>query len=646
MRRLDGARKEFEVRRDHWGRTLPAGELKESIARSSRLGADFLGVVHDEFLPALRRGDAAGRDAALARAGPLFDAHREAVVKLVHVAEVQSRADEAEAAAIIRSRSIGLAVLGLLALGAGIVAGLAALRRISTGLGELQSQAEGLSSAVLRGDLSRRASADTVPPEFRRMIDGVNGTVEAFVKPLQLTADYVARISRGDIPPRITDRYEGEFNAIKNNLNQCIDAVNLLVQDAQALSRAAVEGRLSTRADASKHQGDFQKVVAGVNATLDAVLAPIDEARKALTRLSERDLTARMQGSYQGDHAAIKEALNAAAGALHDALGQVAEAVEQVSSAAGQIASTSQAVASGASEQASSLEETHSSLESMSAQTRHAADNAQQANNLASETKRSAEDGAAAMEQMTGAMGKIRHSAEGTSAIIKDISEIAFQTNLLALNAAVEAARAGEAGRGFAVVAEEVRSLALRAKDAAVKTEELIKESVKQAGEGEAVAKLSNEKLVEIVGSAQKVSEIVAEMAASAKEQAQGIEQVNKAVGEMDKVTQQNAASSEESSSAAEELSSQSEELAAMVGSFKISRAGGQKKVALAASLRARRRSRLLRMRQVTRPRARRARLRAATLVPSGPGTAGGSGGQTPRDRKATRRVAGARRVA
>jgi len=503
--------------------------------------------------------------------------------------EVMGSNGKSTAAAKEKAHQAG--TTGLWTIGVTLLLGAAALlavglllsRSIGGVLRALLAETGKLTAAVEAGKLDTRGDVDTVSAEFQPIVAGVNRTMDAFQKPIQVTQEYVTRISRGDIPPKIADHYQGDFSQIKEALNRCIDAVGLLVADAHALSRAAVEGKLSTRADAGKHQGDFRKVVDGVNQTLDAVLAPIGEARKVLERLAERDLTARVQGSYQGDHAAIKEALNSAAGALHDALAQVAESVEQVSGAAGQIASSSQAVASGASEQASSLEQTHSSLESMSAQTRQAADSAQQANNLAAETKRSAEEGAGAMEQMTSAMGKIRHSAEGTSAIIKDISEIAFQTNLLALNAAVEAARAGEAGRGFAVVAEEVRSLALRAKEAAVKTEELIKESVKQAGEGEAVARLSNEKLTEIVGSAQKVSDIVAEMAASSREQAQGIGQVNKAVGEMDKVTQQNAASSEESSSAAEELSGQSEELAALVGSFKISRAGGQKKAALVA---------------------------------------------------------------
>jgi methyl-accepting chemotaxis protein len=196
--------------------------------------------------------------------------------------------------------------------------------------------------------------------------------------------------------------------------------------------------------------------------------------------------------------------------------------------------------------------------------TKQTTDSAQQAHQLAKAARTAATDGSAAVEQMQGAMGKIKASAEGTSQIIKDINDIAFQTNLLALNAAVEAARAGEAGRGFAVVAEEVRSLALRAKEAATKTEELIRQSVKEAVQGEVTAKQVAGKLGEIAGGVSKVSDIISEIASSAQAQSTGIEQVTQAVTEMDKVTQQNAASAEESSSAASELSGQAEELAAM----------------------------------------------------------------------------------
>jgi len=449
-------------------------------------------------------------------------------------------------------------------------AGFLIARGARRALNALGAQAGLLTAAVNEGRLAARADVAAVTWEFQPILLGMNATMEAFAAPIEITRSYVDRISRGDIPPAIQEHYQGDFGAIKDAVNRCIAALGVLVEEVGAVIQAGKGGTLSTRADADRCQGVYRKLLRGVNDTLDAVLAPIAESRKALERLAERDLTARVQGNFRGDHAAIQQAINAAAAGLEQALSQVAEAVTQISGAASQIASSSQTVASGASEQSKSLQESHASLESMAAQTRQSADHAQQANALAAQTRGSAEEGAGAMERMTGAMGKVRQSAEGTSAIIRDISEIAFQTNLLALNAAVEAARAGEAGRGFAVVAEEVRSLALRAKEAAVRTESLIKDSVRQASDGEAVAHLANQKLIEIVGHTEKVSAIVAEMAAATREQAQAIDQVNRAVGEMERVTQLNAASSEESSSSAEELSSQAQELTAMVGSFRL----------------------------------------------------------------------------
>jgi methyl-accepting chemotaxis protein len=438
----------------------------------------------------------------------------------------------------------------------------------------LISDANALAEAGIRGDLSNRADEARHQGDFRKIISGVNATLDAVIGPLTTAARCVEQISRGEIPPPITEAWAGDYSTLRDSLNTCIEAVNRLVADADGLAQAAVTGELSTRADPSRHQGDFRRIVEGVNRTLDAVLAPVNEAAQTLERLARRDLRARVSGQFQGDHARLKESLNSTAQALHDALSQVSAAVDQVSSAATQIASSSQAVASGASQQASSLEETSASVQSVASMTKQSADNAQQANVLALTARSAATDGSAAVEQLQGAMGKIKQSAEGTSQIIRDVSEIAFQTNLLALNAAVEAARAGEAGRGFAVVAEEVRSLALRAKEAATKTEELIRQSVKQAGEGELAARQVAGKLEEIVQGVSKVTDIVSEIAAAAEEQTSGIDQVNKAVVEMDKVTQQNAASAEESSSAASELSGQAEELAAMVATFQLEQGG------------------------------------------------------------------------
>jgi len=436
----------------------------------------------------------------------------------------------------------------------------------------LVADADGLARAAVAGRLSTRADASKHQGDFRRVIDGVNRTLDAVIGPLRVAARCVDEIARGTVPPPIAEAYAGDFDTLKSNLNTCIGAVNRLVADVDGLARAAVAGQLTTRADVTTHQGDFRKVVEGVNRTLDAVIAPVTEAAGALERLADRDLRARVTGTYQGDHAKMKEALNATAEALHEALEQVASAVDQVSGASQQIAASSQSVASGASQQASALQETSAAIEAVAAITKQASGSAQVANELAGRARTAASAGTEAAGQMQGAMGRVRTAAEGTSQIIKDINDIAFQTNLLALNAAIEAARAGEAGRGFAVVAEEVRSLALRAKEAAMKTEVLIRQSVTEANQGEATARHMADTLTEVVGGIGKVNQVISEITTAARQQAAGIDQVSRAISEMDKVTQQNAASAEESSSAASELNGQAEELAAMVGAFRLER--------------------------------------------------------------------------
>jgi methyl-accepting chemotaxis protein len=436
---------------------------------------------------------------------------------------------------------------------------------------KLVADANMLSVAAVEGKLATRADASKHQGDFRKIVQGVDDCLDAVIGPLNVAAKYVDDISKGNIPAKITDNYNGDFNTIKNNLNQCIDAVNALVADANMLSKAAVEGKLATRADASKHNGDFRNVVDGVNNTLDAVITPINEAQSVLEKVAARDLTIRVNGDYKGDMAKMKAAINSAVDNLDKALQQVTEATEQVTSAGGQISSGSQSLAQGANEQASSLEEVSSSLEEMASMTKQNADNANQAKGLAAESDTNAKAGAEAMDRMSNAINRIKESSDQTAKIVKTIDEIAMQTNLLALNAAVEAARAGEAGRGFAVVAEEVRNLAQRSAQAAKNTADMITESVKNADDGVKIATEVSQSFETIAGSAKKVNDLIAEIAAASQEQSSGIEQINTAVAQMDKVTQQNAANSEESASAAEELSSQAEELKNMISQFVLS---------------------------------------------------------------------------
>jgi methyl-accepting chemotaxis protein len=229
------------------------------------------------------------------------------------------------------------------------------------------------------------------------------------------------------------------------------------------------------------------------------------------------------------------------------------EGADQVASASGQVSSASQSLAEGASEQ------------EMSSMTKQNAGNADQANGLMEESKKIVGSANASMTEMVASMQEIRSASEETSKIIKTIDEIAFQTNLLALNAAVEAARAGEAGAGFAVVADEVRNLAMRAAEAAKNTSNLIEGTTKKVQDGSALVERTSEEFSKVEQSAMKVAELVGEIAAASREQAEGIDQVNVAVADMDKVTQQNAANAEESASASEEMNAQAEQMKSMV---------------------------------------------------------------------------------
>ena len=239
---------------------------------------------------------------------------------------------------------------------------------------------------------------------------------------------------------------------------------------------------------------------------------------------------------------------------------------EQVTMAAGQVSSSSQTLAEGSSEQAASIEETSASLEEMSSMTKRNAENAQKANDLAKQTRGAADKGAGDMQAMSSAMQAIKASSDDIAKIIKTIDEIAFQTNILALNAAVEAARAGEAGMGFAVVADEVRNLAQRSAQAAKETAAKIEGAIGNTSRGVDLSGKVAETLNDIVVKAREMDELAAEVASASREQTQGITQINSAVGQMDKVTQSNAASAEESAAAAEELNAQAVEMKQAVG--------------------------------------------------------------------------------
>ncbi|MFW5839385.1 MAG: methyl-accepting chemotaxis protein, partial [Planctomycetota bacterium] len=297
-----------------------------------------------------------------------------------------------------------------------------------------------------------------------------------------------------------------------------------------------------------------------------ALLAEIDQAEafQAVTALQW------MMGviSVVGIAAIVVVALlvaNSIARPINRVIEGLSEGAAQTTQAAAQVSSAGQSLAEGASEQAASCEETAASVEEMTTVVNQTAGNASQARELSSKASDSAQKGNEAMGRMSSAIDDIKTSSDETAKILKTIDEIAFQTNLLALNAAVEAARAGEAGKGFAVVAEEVRNLAQRSAEAARSTAEMIEQSVRNADNGVAISREVGTVLGEIATNSRTVNDLIEQIASASGEQSKGIEQINSAVGQLDEVTQSNAANAEESAAAAEELTSQAEELNRMV---------------------------------------------------------------------------------
>jgi methyl-accepting chemotaxis protein len=303
---------------------------------------------------------------------------------------------------------------------------------------------------------------------------------------------------------------------------------------------------------------------------LDRMADGLEQKARVAEAIADGDLTVEVALASERD--TLGHALRQMTASLNEILSQVQMGGEQIASGATQVAEASQSLSRGATEQASSLEEISASMAEMSSQTAQTAENAGQANTLGKQACEVASNGNAHMQELMAAMDEINSAGQNISKIIKVIDEIAFQTNLLALNAAVEAARAGQHGKGFAVVAEEVRNLAARSAQAARETAEIIEGSVTKGVNGAAIAEKTAEELAKIAGSITKSSDLVAEIAAAANEQAQGIGQINQGLGQVDQVTQQNTANAEESAAAAEELSGQAEQLRRMLTRFKLNK--------------------------------------------------------------------------
>ena len=374
------------------------------------------------------------------------------------------------------------------------------------------------------GDIDVVMDANKFQGDYKVMAEGVNGMVNGHIAVKKKAMACIKEFGEGNFEAQL-ESFPGKKAFINDTIEQVRANLMALIADTDMLAQAAQDGRIQTRAEAARHQGDFRKIIEGINNTLETIVNPIITVKTA---------------------------------------------VDSISTAAKEISAGNADLSHRTEQQAASLEETASSMEELASTVKQNADNAKQANQMAMAASDVAAKGGNMVQQVVDTMHSINESSRKIVDIISVIDAIALQTNILALNAAVEAARAGEQGRGFAVVASEVRNLAQRSAAAAKEIKELIDDSVGKVEDGSKLVGEAGKTMADIVSSVRSVTDIMADIAAASVEQSSGIDQVNKAVNQMDEVTQQNAALVEEAAAAAESLEEQAQTLAETVSQFRL----------------------------------------------------------------------------
>jgi methyl-accepting chemotaxis protein len=460
-------------------------------------------------------------------------------------------------------------------------------------LGELIAEMNRMSDEHNKGDIDAAIPAEKFEGAYRVMAQGVNDMVAGHIAVKKKAMACIAEFGRGNFDAPL-EQFPGKKAFINETIEQVRANLKALIADTDVLIQAAVEGKLDFRADASRHLGDYRKIVQGINNTLDAVIGPLNVAARYVDLIAKGEIPGPITDNYNGDFNTIKNNLNLLVSAMNDitasaeeiangnlavvmrersaqdklmqALGSMVtgltQTVTDIRSIASEVAAASQSISTasvqvskGASAQAAAAEEASSSMEQMVSNIKQNADNAQQTDKIANKSARDAQESGKSVLEAVAAMKEIASK-------ISIIEEIARQTNLLALNAAIEAARAGEHGKGFAVVAAEVRKLAERSQKAAGEINQLSATTLK-------VSEKSGEMLDKLVPDIQRTAELVQEISAASKEQDTGAEQINKALQQLEQVIQQNASASEEMASTTEELTGQSQQLVSALSFFR-----------------------------------------------------------------------------
>jgi methyl-accepting chemotaxis protein len=449
------------------------------------------------------------------------------------------------------------------------------LQQLAWMLNELMDQVETaqidmrFSMAYLgHGLFSRRSYPEGLHGGFARALTELNVVTKTLSTVTMAISDLMVAMADGDFSKRVDVEVKGEYKLTVERAMQTMQTMQTMLGNIGKVMEGVAQGDITHRVQA-EGRGDLEKLKDDINLTLDA-LGSLDDISLIAQSLSEGDLTQMIHKDYPGTFGKVISGMNGTVENLKGLVAEIKESTNHINTAAKEIAAGNNDLSYRTEEQAASLQETAASMGQLTATVQHNAKSAQYANQLAVGAADIASKGVSVVGNVVSTMNGINDSSRKIVDIISVIDGIAFQTNILALNAAVEAARAGEQGRGFAVVAGEVRNLAQRAAAAAGEIKGLIGDSVEKVEDGTKLVAQAGKTMEEIVGAIRGVTAIMSEIRNASVEQTSGIEQVNQAIGQMDEVTQQNAALVEQAAAAAESLEEQAENLSVTVGRFTV----------------------------------------------------------------------------